>query len=159
MWFDRTKNNGKQPSNTTPIPARSEPRPIKKQPSNRTPVPHMNHRTFTIQDVSQDQVARAIQQIGKRLARMEALIDKACDAEDNLIYSFHPHLSRTEAAQCYALLEGITVPEDAKQIGLGFYIDEDDIVYRHGTNEIVAGYFGHVIFKMSPDPLNTAFRL
>lgn len=158
MWFDRTKTNGKQPSNTTPIRPRSEPRPIKKQPSNTTPVPHMNHRTFRLEDVSQQQVAHAIQQIGKRLARMEALIDKACDAEDNLIYSFHPHLSRTEAAQCYALLEGITVPEDAKQIGLGFYI-EDEIVYRHGSDQIVAGYFGHVIFKMSPDPLDTAFRL
>lgn len=141
----------RRPSNKAPFKYPAVRRAGTKQPSRTDIIPFPVHPSQQPKDdVKTTQAAEEF--LRNKKTKLERLITRACDAEDNEIYSFHPTLSREDVAVCYALLEG-NEPPDAGRFGLSYYLDGDFVF--NGTGEIVAGPFPTVFFDIEPNALHS----
>lgn len=142
----------RRPSNKAPFKYPAVRRAGTKQPSRTDIIPFPIHPSQQPKD--DVKITEAVEAyLLQKKTRLEMLITRACDAEDNEIYSFHPTLSREDVAVCYALLEG-TEPPDGGRFGLNYYID-GDLVFN-GTGDLVAGPFPTVFFDIEPNAMHSS---
>lgn len=146
-----TQSQYKQPANTAPFKYPAKRNAGKKQASRTDPIPVPIHPSLQPRD-DVEKTQAMIEHLRKKQSKLERLITRACDAEDNEIYSFLPSLSREDVAVCYALLEGHP-PPDSGRYGSNYTLVGDMVFSSSG--ELVAGPFPTIFFDLEPDAMKS----